>query len=169
MKLFLTTLLFACAAVLNAASAQVPEDSIAESAQSAGITGQLDLSSSIDFGPYTIAVPPGMIASAPANNQYHASLPSHRYSMVAMTSQGKPKHMRQIAGEAARSLGLNPAQLKNFEVDGMKGFSTTQKLKSKIITYALLRDGTEMLTIVISEPESLQPLSPKALESLKKR
>lgn len=163
-RILLATLVSGAALFSTTATAQVAADTVAstEAAPAA------ELNSTLDFGAYSISAPAGMISATPKEGQYASSLPNGAFSLVAFTSEGKPKNMLQIAGEAVRSLGMVPSELKEAQINGMKGFTTTQRINNRIISYALLRTGSHIVTVVITEPESLKPLGPDALLSLKR-
>lgn len=142
------------------------ENTTAPAAQEQTGSSAIDLNSRVDFGKYSIAAPAGMLGQSPAENQYQFFLPDKRYTMITFVATGKPKNLRKIAIDAARSLKLNPARLTALEVNGMKGLTVSQRQESKIITYALLQKGSEMVTVIIAENESLQPAGPKAVATL---
>lgn len=127
------------------------------------------LNSSIDFGKYTIAAPAGMLSQSQSENQFNSYLPGGGYSMMIFKGEGKPDNLKQIAGQAVQSMKLKPSGLKEITVSGMKGYTTTQLLDSNVITFALLQSSSEMLTIIIVEKESLQPIGEKAILSITKK
>ena len=42
----------------------------------------------------------------------------------------------------------------------------TDRRGDLLVTYALLRDGNKLVTLVVTEPETLQPLGPRVVQSL---
>lgn len=146
-----------------AAGTQNPEDKPVVTNHTA-----LNLESQFDFGKYTMSVPAGLLQRS-GDGQYHAVLPDGRFSMMIMETQGAAKDLKEMVQDAAKSLKLGNGQLKKVEADGMDGYMVSERKGKEVQTLAVLRDGKNTITFFIREAETLQPLAPQAVASVKKR
>lgn len=158
-------LLLSVSAVTATASPTSATDTVAEAAT----TLPAALSTTIEFGPYTMAAPAGLLSRSYDNNQWHAALPGGRYTIMAMLTQGAPSKLKDTAVDAARNLGIANAEPRKISFNGFDGYMLTARKEAYIFTLALLRHDKETLTLIIREPETLQPLGPAAVTSLTTR
>lgn len=158
----LITILAMLIAVVCSALAQTPE----KATSSVPLTISLD--SRFDFGKYKVSAPAGLMSSTPVKGQYQATLPGIDFRLVAMVVEGKTKDLERLAVSGANSLHLDGKAVTAFEADGMKGYTVSSRQGAYIITYALLRDGGSLVTIVVTEPATLQPVGPQIVSSVEK-
>lgn len=158
----LLTILALLMAVVATGRAQTETDSVAEA------PAALALNSQFDFGTYKVSAPAGLMSTPPANGVYQAMLPGTSFRLVAMVVDGKAKKLRDLAANGAKSLRLDADKLKEIKVDGLDGYMVTDRRGELVLTYALLRDGSRLITLVVTEPETLQPLGPQVVQSLQK-
>lgn len=149
-------------AVVCAAPAQTPENA------TSSVPRTISLDSRFDFGKYKVSAPAGLMSSTPAKGQYQASLPGTDFRLVAMVVEGKTKDLKRLAESGANSLRLDGKNVKAFEADGMKGYTVSSRQGAFVITYALLRDGGRLVTLVVTEPATLQPVGPQIVSSVEK-
>lgn len=166
MKKLLTILaLLAAFVATGRAQTPAPADSVADTpASPAGLT----LGSQFDFGAYKVSAPAGLMSTPPANGTYQAMLPGTNFRLVAMVVDGKARKLRDLAANGARSLRLDSEKLKEVKAAGLDGYIVTDRRGELLLTYALLRDGNKLVTLVVTEPETLQPLGPQVVQSLQK-
>ena len=93
-------------------------------------------------------------------------LPGTTFRLVAMVVDGKARKLRDLAANGAKSLRLDPDKLKEVRAAGFDGHMVTDRRGDLLVTYALLRDGNKLVTLVVTEPETLQPLGPRVVQSL---
>lgn len=128
------------------------------------------LESSFDFASYTVAAPAGLIAAAPSNNMYNAAIPGKGFSIMALVSKANPKNMERLAENGAKSAGIVKPELKALDLsDGISGYTASARKNNRIVTFALMHQGSTLITLLVLEPESLTPAGPAIVSSLKQR
>lgn len=128
------------------------------------------LESSFDFASYTVAAPAGLIAAAPSNNMYNAAIPGKGFSIMALVSKANPKNLERLAENGAKSAGIDKPELKALDLsDGISGYTASARKNNRIVTFALMHQGSTLITLLVLEPESLTPAGPAIVSSLKQR
>ena len=161
MKKLLTILALLVAVVVpGRAQTEIPADSVADTPAAPALDSQFD------FGAYKVSAPAGLMSTPPANGTYQAMLPGTTFRLVAMVVDGKARKLRDLAANGAKSLRLDPDKLKEVRAAGFDGHMVTDRRGDLLVTYAVLRDGNKLVTLVVTEPETLQPLGPRVVQSL---
>ena len=125
------------------------------------------LESSFDFASYTVAAPAGLIAAAPSNNMYNAAIPGKGFSIMALVSKANPKNLERLAENGAKSAGIVKPELKALDLsDGISGYTASARKNNRIVTFALMHQGSTLITLLVLEPESLTPAGPAIVSSL---